>query len=184
MSKEENLTVRTKDQRTAGYDLCYSVPKSVSVYLALTGDQAVEPMINEAFRETLVDVEARMETRVRDPDGEGNQRHENRTTGNMVYAAFVHTVTRVAWTEGQFPPIVRFWCDDGAYWGVPFHQVLAANYNPEVQTLLIYWSLGSILIAGPKAEAVFEQFSEHKIALVKADGNRHASQFHALVLFS
>jgi conjugative relaxase-like TrwC/TraI family protein len=31
---EENLTVRTKDKRTAGYDFCYSVPKSVSVYLA------------------------------------------------------------------------------------------------------------------------------------------------------
>jgi hypothetical protein len=75
-----------------------------------------------------------------------------------------------AWTEGQFPPIVRFWCDDGACWGVPFHQVLATNYNPPTQTLLLYWSLGSILITGPKAEAFFERFSEHKIALVKADG--------------
>lgn len=27
----ENLTVRTKDKRTAGYDFCYSIPKSVSV---------------------------------------------------------------------------------------------------------------------------------------------------------
>jgi conjugative relaxase-like TrwC/TraI family protein len=92
--KEENLTVRTKDKRTAGYDFCFSVPKSVSVYLALTGDRGVEGMINEAFRETMVDVEAWMETRVRGTDEEGNQRHENRTTGNMVYAAFVHTVTR------------------------------------------------------------------------------------------
>src|SRR5438876_507584 len=50
-----NLTVRTKDKRTAGYDFCYSVPKSVSVYLALSGDRAVERMINEAFRETMVD---------------------------------------------------------------------------------------------------------------------------------
>jgi hypothetical protein len=75
-----------------------------------------------------------------------------------------------AWTEGQFPPIVRFWCDDGACWGVPFHQVVATSYNPEIQILLIYWSLGSILITGPKAEAFFERFSEHKIASVKADG--------------
>jgi conjugative relaxase-like TrwC/TraI family protein len=65
---EENLTVRTKDKRTAGYDFCYSVPKSVSVYLALSGDPAVERMIHEAFRETMVDVEARMETRVRGAD--------------------------------------------------------------------------------------------------------------------
>jgi len=91
---EENLTVRTKDKRTAGYDFCYSIPKSVSVYLALSGDSAVERMINDAFRETMVDVEARMETRVRGADEGGNQRDENRTTGNMVYAAFVHTMTR------------------------------------------------------------------------------------------
>jgi len=91
---EENLTVRTKDKRTAGYDFCYSVPKSVSVYLALSGDRAVERMINEAFQETMVDVEARMETRVRGADEQGSQRHENRTTSNMVYAAFVHTASR------------------------------------------------------------------------------------------
>jgi conjugative relaxase-like TrwC/TraI family protein len=90
----ENLTVRTKDKRTAGYDFCYSVPKSVSVYLALSGDRAVERMINEAFGETMVDVEARMETRVRGTDEDGSQRHENRITGNMIYAAFVHTVSR------------------------------------------------------------------------------------------
>jgi conjugative relaxase-like TrwC/TraI family protein len=88
------LTVRTKDKRTAGYDFCYSVPKSVSVYLALSGDLAVERMINDAFRETMVDVEARMETRVRRTDEGGSQCDENRTTGNLVYAAFVHMVSR------------------------------------------------------------------------------------------
>jgi TrwC relaxase len=86
---EEKLTVRTKGKRTPGYDFCYSVPKSVSVYLALSGDPAVKRMIHEALRETMVDVEARMETRVRGADEGGNQRDENRTTGNMVYAAFV-----------------------------------------------------------------------------------------------
>jgi TrwC relaxase len=62
--------------------------------LALSGDRAVERMINEAFRETMFDVELRMETRVRGADEGGNQRDENRITGNMVYAAFVHTVSR------------------------------------------------------------------------------------------
>jgi hypothetical protein len=75
-----------------------------------------------------------------------------------------------AWIEGQFPPIVRFWCDDGTWWGVPFHQIVATNYNPELQTVLLCWSLGSILVTGPKAEAFFERFSEHKVSLVKADG--------------
>jgi hypothetical protein len=65
---------------------------------------------------------------------------------------------------------VRFWTDDGSCWGVPFHQVIAMNYNPRAQALLIQWSLGSILVTGPKAEAFFEPFCEHKVALVKADG--------------
>ena len=75
-----------------------------------------------------------------------------------------------AWTEGHFPPIVRFWTDDGSCWGVPFHQVIAMNYNPRAQALLIHWSLGSILVTGPKAEVFFERFCEHKIAVVNSDG--------------
>lgn len=75
-----------------------------------------------------------------------------------------------AWAEGNFPPIVRFWTDDGSCYGVPFHQVIAMNYDPRSETLLIHWSLGSIFLTGPKAEAFFERFCEHKIALVKADG--------------
>jgi hypothetical protein len=75
-----------------------------------------------------------------------------------------------AWTEGHFPPIVRFWTDDGSCWGVPFHQVIALNYSPGAQTLLIHCSVGSILLTGPQAEALLERFCEHKVALVKADG--------------
>src|SRR5215510_12749558 len=36
---DETLTVRNKDKRTPGYDFCFSVPKSVSLYLGETGDQ-------------------------------------------------------------------------------------------------------------------------------------------------
>ncbi|MBV8417958.1 MAG: hypothetical protein JO251_22400 [Verrucomicrobia bacterium] len=28
-----------------------------------------------------------------------------------------------AWQEQQSPPIVRFWCDDGTCWAIPFFQV-------------------------------------------------------------
>jgi hypothetical protein len=72
--------------------------------------------------------------------------------------------------RGHFPPIVRFWTDDGSCWGVLFHQVIAMNYNRRSQTLLIHCSLRSILVTGPKVEAFSECFSEHKVALVKADG--------------
>ena len=62
---DETLTVRNKDNRRCGYEFCYSVPKSISIYLAETGDQAVEQMIMESFAETMTDIEARIETRVR-----------------------------------------------------------------------------------------------------------------------
>jgi hypothetical protein len=53
---------------------------------------------------------------------------------------------------------------------VPFHQVIAMNYNPRVQALLIHWSLGSIHVTGPKTETFFEQFCGHKVASLQADG--------------
>jgi hypothetical protein len=46
----------------------------------------------------------------------------------------------------------------------------SARLSPRAQALLIHWSLGSILVKGPKAEAFFERFCEQKVALVKADG--------------
>jgi conjugative relaxase-like TrwC/TraI family protein len=42
----------------------------------------------------MADVESRMETRVRGTAENGEERDCNRTTGNLVYASFVHTVTR------------------------------------------------------------------------------------------
>lgn len=85
----ETLAQRSKEDRRPGYDLCYSVPKSVSLYLALSDDKAVECMIQDAFRETMADVESRMECRVR-----RNGAQEDRVTGNLLYASFVHRETR------------------------------------------------------------------------------------------
>jgi conjugative relaxase-like TrwC/TraI family protein len=80
--------------RRAGYDFCFSVPKSVSLYLVETGDRAVEQFIHESFKETMLDIENRMETRVRGKGDDGQVRNEARTTGNLIYASFVHTETR------------------------------------------------------------------------------------------
>jgi hypothetical protein len=38
------------------------------------------------------------------------------------------------------------------------------------QNLLIDWPLGTIVIAGPKALEFYEQFSNHRATLIKADG--------------
>ena len=51
-------------------------------------------MIQAAFKDTMADIERQMEARVRGKDDEGFQRDEDRVTGNLVYAAFTHRVTR------------------------------------------------------------------------------------------
>jgi hypothetical protein len=53
--------------------------------------------------------------------------------------------------------------------GVPFHQVTGTHYNPEHQSLLIDWSLGTIVVTGPKAWDFYDQFCSHKATLLKAD---------------
>jgi conjugative relaxase-like TrwC/TraI family protein len=90
----ERLTVRTKDDRRAGYDFTFSVPKSVSLYVAMSGDRQVERMIMESFRETMTLIENAMQTRVRGKGRDGVERDCDRCTSNMMYAAFVHRETR------------------------------------------------------------------------------------------
>jgi conjugative relaxase-like TrwC/TraI family protein len=90
----ERLTARTKNNRTAGYDFTFSVPKSVSVFMALEPETEVREMVLEAFGATMADLEAEMKTRVRGKDQFGRQRDTERLTGNLAYAAFVHEVSR------------------------------------------------------------------------------------------
>jgi hypothetical protein len=75
-----------------------------------------------------------------------------------------------AWQEQQCPHIVRFWCDDGACWGIPFHQVLGTHYNPKHESLLIQFALGTMVVTGPKAWDFYDHFCSNKATLLKADG--------------
>ncbi|MGL5098148.1 MAG: MobF family relaxase, partial [Planctomycetia bacterium] len=83
------LTVRTRSERTVGYDFTFSAPKSVSLLYGLTEDEALSEAFRRAVDETMREMEAEMKTRVR-----GAGRDENRTTGNMVWAEFIHTTSR------------------------------------------------------------------------------------------
>src|SRR5665213_484296 len=85
----EPLTVRTRTERTVGYDFTFSVPKSVSLLYAMSGDQAILGAFREAVDETMREMEAEMKTRVR-MDG----KDEDRVSGNMVWAEFIHTTSR------------------------------------------------------------------------------------------
>lgn len=85
----EPLTVRTRTERTVGYDFTFSVPKSVSLLYALSGDQDILGAFRGAVDETMREMEAEMKTRVR----KGRQ-DTDRTTGNMTWAEFIHTTSR------------------------------------------------------------------------------------------
>src|SRR5271157_5997578 len=85
----EPLTVRTRTERTVGYDFTFSVPKSVSVLYAMSGDQDIMDAFRGAVDETMREIEAEMKTRVR-----RKGQDTDRTTGNMVWAEFIHTTSR------------------------------------------------------------------------------------------
>src|ERR1700730_13333783 len=61
----EPLTVRTRTDRTVGYDFTFSVPKSVSLLYGLSGDQSILGAFRGAVGETMREMEAEMKTRVR-----------------------------------------------------------------------------------------------------------------------
>ncbi len=83
------LTVRTRSERTVGYDFTFSVPKSVSLLYATSGDQDILEAFRIAVDETMREIETEMKTRVR----MGFQ-DTDRRTGNMVWAEFIHTTSR------------------------------------------------------------------------------------------
>jgi TrwC relaxase len=56
---------REVSNRRVGYDFTFSVPKSVSLYLAINEDKVIEQMIAEALDATMATIGARMETKVR-----------------------------------------------------------------------------------------------------------------------
>src|SRR5271156_1326714 len=50
------LTVRTRSERRVGYDFTFSVPKSVSLLYAMSGDQAILGAFRAAVDETMQEI--------------------------------------------------------------------------------------------------------------------------------
>ena len=86
------VTVRMRSKRTVGYHFIFSVSKSVSLLHAMSGDHAFVDAFRAAVDETMGEMEGEMKTRVR----KGRQ-DIYRTTGNMVWAEFIHTTSSPRW---------------------------------------------------------------------------------------
>ena len=83
------LTPRTKEERTTGYDINFHCPKSVSIVHALSKDDHVLEAFRQSVLETMAAIESDAKTRVRT----GNT-NENRNTGNLLYIDFIHHTAR------------------------------------------------------------------------------------------
>ncbi len=88
-----DLTQRVRKDRRPGMDLTFSVPKSVSLAWAINGDERLIDALREAVRETMAkDVEPLMQRRVR--TGKHANSEQKATTGQLVYADFLHKTSR------------------------------------------------------------------------------------------
>ena len=74
-----------------------------------------------------------------------------------------------AW-ESEGADVIRFWTDDGDSWGFLFHQMTAIHYSAKHERLLIVWTLGTLVIAGPKVLEFYDDFCSHHATSLKADG--------------
>jgi conjugative relaxase-like TrwC/TraI family protein len=86
----KKLTVREKANRRVCYFAQISAPKDVSIALLVGEDKRIEQWWQESVQETLREIEAVTETRVR----VGGRRDEDRITGNMVSAVVTHDASR------------------------------------------------------------------------------------------
>jgi len=86
---DERLTQRNKSNRTVGYDFNFHCPKSVSVAYEFTQDERILAAFKSSVNQTMREIESEIKTRVRK-----NGANENRQTGNMVWAEFVHFTAR------------------------------------------------------------------------------------------
>lgn len=85
----EQLTPRMKTDRVPGFDFTFTAPKSVSVLYGLTGDERLIEALRQSVIDAMREVERDMKTRVREKG-----REEDRLTGNMVWAEFLHHTAR------------------------------------------------------------------------------------------
>ena len=60
--------------------------------------------------------------------------------------------------------------DDGDSWGFLFHYLTAIHYSARHERLLISWTLGTLVIAGPKVLEFYDDFCNHRATSLKSDG--------------
>ncbi|OWK42415.1 MobF family relaxase [Fimbriiglobus ruber] len=83
------LTAKHLENRRVGYDLTFSVSKSISILYALGQDDRLPNEFRGAVADTMAEIEREMSTRVRRKGADFD-----RKTGNLVWADFTHHTSR------------------------------------------------------------------------------------------
>ena len=73
-----------------------------------------------------------------------------------------------AWKE-QSDAIFRF-STQGDWWGFPFFSLSASRYFGDRKMLCLYWSIGTVVITGPKVLDFYAGFCAHRATCLLADG--------------
>ncbi len=190
------MTPRTRDDRRAGYDLNFHVPKSVSLMLELGGDERIREAFVESVRETMRELERDAQTRVRK-----NKANDTRTTGELIWAEFEHFTARpvdgvpdphlhmhVFVTNQTWDPEEKRWKAldlgdinrDAPYHQAAFHARLAeklVNLGYGVERRGEWWEIEGV---DPSLIGLFSRRTEEIEALAKERGIEDAATKAAL----
>jgi conjugative relaxase-like TrwC/TraI family protein len=98
-----NTKITERTCSVACYDGVFSVPKSVSIQAVLGKDERIIDRIWKSAECAMKEVENLAACRIR--DGEYYNTNENRSTGNLLYAAFLHRSSR------EKDPMVHLHCE-------------------------------------------------------------------------
>ncbi|OWK39504.1 MobF family relaxase [Fimbriiglobus ruber] len=83
------LTAKHLENRRVGYDLTFSVPKSISILYALGQDDRLPNEFRGAVADTMAEIEREISTRVRRKGADFD-----RKTGNLVWTDYLHHTSR------------------------------------------------------------------------------------------
>ncbi len=84
-----SLTPRTLSDRRVGYDISFHCPKSVSIIHGLTQDKNILNSFEESVHETMLEMQADMQVRVR-----SQGQYDDRSAPELIWANFVHQTAR------------------------------------------------------------------------------------------
>jgi conjugative relaxase-like TrwC/TraI family protein len=102
----KTLTQRNDKDRIVGYDFTFNATKTVSLACAFGNENEKREILSAlhyAVKQTMLEVERDMQTRVR-----AKGKDENRITGNIAYGEFTHFTTRSV--EGMPDPHLHSHC--------------------------------------------------------------------------